>query len=350
MVSLDIVRKANSSLSSRLPNPVVLFVGGTSGIGRSTLRQLALNTKAPTAYIVGRSENNAKPLLKELHQLNPLGFYNFIEADVSLISNVDKACESIKQHEKALDLLFMTPGGLSLVGRRETSEGIDRSFALRYYARMRFTQNLLPLLEAAESQPGRVVSVLGGGFEGNIDAGDLDLKDNYNIVSCAMHSVTMTSLAMEHLAASHRASFVHVFPGLVSTNIYTNSFPPPLAAVYNYGVWPLMYPFSVDIEESGQRHLFHATSEHYPANTVDKSDATTTRDGDRVAMGSNGVLGSGAYLMNWKGETSAAGKKMQNLRAQGMAQEVWKHTTELLSRTVEQVRFTGKVAYSEKLC
>jgi hypothetical protein len=62
------------------------------------------------------------------------------------------------------------------------------------------------------------------------------------------------------------------------------------------------------------------------------------------------VLGSGAYLMNWKGETSAAGKKMQNLRAQGMAQEVWKHTTELLSRTVEQVRFTGKVAYSEKLC
>ena len=75
MVSLDIIRKANSSLRSRLPKPVALFVGGTSGIGRSTLRQLALNTKAPTAYIVGRNENNAKPLLKELRQLNPLGSY-----------------------------------------------------------------------------------------------------------------------------------------------------------------------------------------------------------------------------------------------------------------------------------
>jgi NAD(P)-dependent dehydrogenase (short-subunit alcohol dehydrogenase family) len=350
MVSLEIVRKANGTLASRLLKPVALFVGGTSGIGRSTLRQLALNTKAPTAYIVGRSENNAKPLLKELHQLNPLGSYNFIEADVSLIGNVDKACESIKQREKALDLLFMTPGGLSLVGRRETSEGIDKLLALRYYARMRFTQNLLPLLEAAESQPGRVVSVLGGGFEGNINADDLDLKHGYNIVSCAMHSVTMTSLAMEHLAASQRASFVHVFPGLVGTNIYTNSFLPPLAAVYNYGMWPLMYPFSVNIEESGQRHLFHATSEHYPANTIDRSDATATRDGDRAAMGSNGVLGSGAYLMNWKGETSAAGKKMQRLRAQGMAQKVWKHTTELLDRTVRGDHFSEKVAYPEKLC
>jgi NAD(P)-dependent dehydrogenase (short-subunit alcohol dehydrogenase family) len=332
MVSLDIVRKANSSLRTRLPKPVALFVGGTSGIGRSTLRQLALNTEAPTAYIVGRNEDTAKPLLRELRQLNPLGSYNFVEADVSLISNVDKACESIKQREKALDLLFMTPGGLSLVGRRETSEGIDKLFALRYYARMRFVQNLLPLLEAAEHQPGRVVSVLGGGFEGNINADDLDLKHNYNIVSCAMHSVTMTSLAMEHLAASHRASFVHVFPGLVGTNIYTNSFSAPLAAIYNYGVWPLMYPFSVDIEESGQRHLFHATSERYPDSTVKKSEVTSARDEDRVAMGSDGVLGSGAYLMNWKGETSAAGKKMQRLRAQGMAQNVWNHTTKLLSR------------------
>ncbi|KAH0344267.1 NAD(P)-binding protein, partial [Aureobasidium melanogenum] len=334
MVSLDLVRKANSGLKSRLPSPVALFVGGTSGIGRSTLRQLAFNTRAPKAYIVGRSESNAEQLLKELNDINPLGSFNFIEADVSLISNVDKACESIKQQEQALDLLFMTPGGLSLVGRRETSEGIDKLFALRYYARMRFTQNLLPLLEAAEPQPGRVVSVLGGGFEGNINAKDLDLKHNYNIVSCAMHSVTMTSLAMEHLAASHRASFVHVYPGLVGTNIYTNSFPPPLAAVYNYGMWPLMYPFSVNIDESGQRHLFHATSDRYAANKLESPGDMNVQHESERAVGSGGVLGSGAYLMNWKGETIAAGKKMQSLRAQGMAHKIWEHTTDVLSRSV----------------
>lgn len=334
MVSLDIVRKFNGSLSSRLPRPVALFVGGTSGIGRSTLRQLALNANAPTAYIVGRSESNARPLLKELGQLNPLGSFKFIEADVSLIRNVDKICEGIKTREKSLDLLFMTPGGLSLVGRRETSEGLDKLFALRYYARMRFAQKLMPLLEAAEPAPGRVISVLGGGFEGNINPDDLDLKKGYNILSCAMHSVTMTSLAMEHLAASRRASFVHVYPGLVGTNIYTNSFPSPLAAVYNYGMWPLMYPFSVNIDESGERHLFHATSERYPSNTIGNDRRLPARGELDPAIGSNGTFGSGAYLMNWKGDTSEAGKKMQKLRKEGMAERVWEHTTNLLDRTV----------------
>ncbi|KAI3394129.1 hypothetical protein diail_3182 [Diaporthe ilicicola] len=142
MVGLESVRKANASLGSALPRLVALFVGGSSGIGRSTLRQLALTHHAPTAYIVGRSENKAKPLLSELGQINPRGSFNFIEADVSLMSNVDKACGSIKAREKALNLLFMTPGGISLVGRRETSEGIDKLFALRYYSRMRFTRNL----------------------------------------------------------------------------------------------------------------------------------------------------------------------------------------------------------------
>lgn len=337
MVSLDLVRKSNGSLSSTIPRVVALFVGGSSGIGRTTLRQLARNAEAPTAYIVGRSESNAKPLLKELSRINPRGSFNFIEADVSLIRNVDKACENIKKHEKALNLLFMTPGGLSLVGRRETSEGIDRLFALRYYSRMRFVQNLLPLLENAQTMPGRVVSVLGGGFEGDINTKDLELKQGYNIYSCAMHSVTMTSLAMEHLAASHRASFVHVYPGLVGTNIYTNSFAPPLAAVYNYGMWPLMYPFSVNIDECGQRHLFHSTSARYPVNKLlspSKSQGTAVPDSLQTAVGSNGNVGSGAYLMNWKGDTSAGGKTMQKLREQGVAQVVWEHTTQLLDRAV----------------
>lgn len=87
-----------------MPRIVALFVGGSSGIGRSTLRQLAMNADAPKVYIVGRNETSAAPLLKELSQINPRGSFNFVEADVSLMSNVDKACETVKKHEKALNL------------------------------------------------------------------------------------------------------------------------------------------------------------------------------------------------------------------------------------------------------
>jgi NAD(P)-dependent dehydrogenase (short-subunit alcohol dehydrogenase family) len=121
MVVLEAVRASNRSLRTAVPGITALFVGGTSGIGQSTLRQLALTADKPNAYIVGRSESNASPFLAELRQINPEGKFNFIEADVSLIRNVDKACEEIKQKETKLNLLFMTAGGISLSGRNGKS-------------------------------------------------------------------------------------------------------------------------------------------------------------------------------------------------------------------------------------
>lgn len=208
----------------------------------------------------------------------------------------------------------------------DTAEGLDHLFALRYYSRMRFVQNLLPLLEEGH---GRAVSIFGGGFEGSIDPTNLDLKTNYNVLSCALHSVTMTSLAMEHLAASSKkTSFVHCFPGIVGTNIYTNSFPAPIAAVYNYGMWPLMYPFSVNLSESGERHLFHATSPSYSSLSGPLGESSPAG----VALGSDGKPGSGSYLLNWKGDAKASNKTMQKYRQDGTREAVWKHTEELLQR------------------
>ena len=203
---------------------------------------------------------------------------------------------------------------------------------------MRFVQNLMPLLKQAE--PARVVSVFGGGFEASINKEDLDLKRNFSVLNCALHSITMTSLAMEHLAATNKGSalsFVHLFPGIVGTNIYTNSFPVPISTIYNYIMWPLMWPFSVNLGESGERNLFHSTSARYPAqgSSSKVGQGVPLPSGVDVALGSNGEPGSGTYLMNWKGETQAAGKTMQKYREEGMPEFVWKHTTDLLQRSAQ---------------
>ncbi|KAB8202585.1 hypothetical protein BDV34DRAFT_236871 [Aspergillus parasiticus] len=331
MVSLKIVQASNASLRT-IPNLTALFVGGTSGIGQSTLRQFAKHTDNPTAYIIGRSESRAKPFLFELQQLNPKGRFNFIETDVSLIRSVDEACKQILQQEKHLNFLFMTPGGISLGGRNETTEGIDYLFALRYYARMRFVQNLLPLLESAG--PSRVVSVYGGGFEFGINTDDLDLKQSFSLLNAYKHSITMTTLSMEYLAKTHPAvSFIHVYPGLVRTNIYTNSFPPPISTFYNYGMWPLIWPFSVGLQESGERHLFYLSSARYPAKKGIMAQGVPVKSGD-VAKGTTGETGAGAYLLNWNGEIRPSRKVMEEYRERQVPELVWRHTQDLLDRAV----------------
>ncbi|PGH07605.1 hypothetical protein GX51_01613 [Blastomyces parvus] len=364
MVSLTTVRASNARLKTAIPGITALFVGGTTGIGQSTLRQLAIHSEKPKVYIIGRNKEKASPFLAELSKLNPGGRFQFIETDVSLIRNVDRACEVIKDKEDRLNMLFMTPGGISLSGRRETPEGIDQIFALRYYSRMRFIQNLLPLLSAAT--PARVISIFGGGFESSINTSDLDLKHNFSILNCAKHAITMTSLSMEHLASttasqqqqqqqptknSHGAvSFMHIYPSLVRSNIYTNSFPPPIAAFYNYVLWPTMWPFSVDVQESGERHLFHLTSACYPGGNGDSSGTITSKQqsdgisasipGDpsdmETAIGSNGERGSGSYLLNWKGNGTPGSKIMQKYREEGLPEIVWAHTIDRLDKAASR--------------
>ncbi|OJJ31411.1 hypothetical protein ASPWEDRAFT_54580 [Aspergillus wentii DTO 134E9] len=333
MVSLKAVQASNAGLRA-LPNITALFVGGTSGIGQSTLRQLAREADTPTAYIVGRNESKAGPFLAELRQLNPKGRFNFIEADVSLIRNVDAACKQVLEQEKHLNFLFMTPGGISLGGRNETIEGIDHLFALRYYSRMRFVQNLLPLLESAG--PSRVVSIYGGGFEFSINTDDLDLKHNFSLLNAYKHSITMTSLSMERLAEKHpNVSFIHAYPGLVGTNIYTNSFPAPISTFYNYGMWPLMWPLSVNLGESGERHLFHLSSARYPAKNGLQNQGVPV-DTAEIAKGTTGETGSGAYLLNWKGDVRPTRKVMQEYREKGVGELVWKHTQELWDQAIRR--------------
>lgn len=195
---------------------------------------------------------------------------------------------------------------------------------------MRFIRRLLPLLEAAG--PSRVISVYGGGMEFPIDMNDLDLKHNFSLLNSYKQSITMTSLSMDYLAARHPGtSFIHVYPGLVlGTNIYTNSFPAPVAAFYNYGMWPLMKPFSVNLRESGERHLFHLSSARYPAKKgLANQGVSVASAGVEVARGMTGEIGGGAYLLNWKGETQPTKKFMQEYREKGVGELVWRHTEEM---------------------
>lgn len=92
-------------------------VGGTSGIGETTAKEFARHTVEPRVYLVGRNEVQASRILEELQKINPKGTNTFIKSDVSLLKNVDSACEEIKAKEEKVNLLCLTTGYLSLEGR-----------------------------------------------------------------------------------------------------------------------------------------------------------------------------------------------------------------------------------------
>lgn len=236
----------------------------------------------------------------------------------------------------------MTPGYLTLKGRDETTEGLDRKFVLHYYARMRFISNLLPSLTAAaqdssvaaNARLSRVVSVLDpmvavrAGASGTLNYSDLSLKDTFSLQTCGAHASLMGNFFLESMAQRHPlTSFVHAYPSGVATGALREI---PGGRMLTPVLKVLLRPFMVPIEESGERHLYAATSGRYPSQAEGKG-----MQGD-VAVGSDGTKGSGGYWLNWNGGVFPENRKLDKIRSEDAGEKVVQHTDEVFRQVCEE--------------
>lgn len=200
-------------------------------------------------------------------------------------------------------------------------------FAVAYYARTRFVLNLLPLLRQASSLR-RVVSVLVAGKEGPIYPDDFQAR-KLSILKARAQIVSMTDLALEALAQrAPEVSFIHDFPATVKTGL-GKDVSSVIVTIVRTVVFLFGWLFCIPIKESGERHLFLATSAKYPARVADKPVTVVPMSaGGKIATGTDGIVGSGVYSIGWDGEATGAKVvgMLANLRQQGMGQQVWEHT------------------------
>lgn len=101
---------------------VCVFVGATAGIGRATLERLATMLHSSTFYILGRNKQRHATWLDQLGAIAPSSKFVYIESQVSLISDIDKACDQILSAERKVDILCMSPGGMPFAGAKRRSQ------------------------------------------------------------------------------------------------------------------------------------------------------------------------------------------------------------------------------------
>lgn len=197
--------------------------------------------------------------------------------------------------------------------------------AVGYYARARFTINLLPLLRRATGLR-RLVTVLAGAHDGPIFTDDFQAR-KMSVLSLRGHVVSMTDMLLEKLAEqAPEVSFVHNYPGTVKTGIGRDA-NTMLVRIVSWIVPVIGMFLYIPIKESGERHLFFATSAKYPARSGETAGVPAPGGVD-VADGTDGASGSGVYSIHWDGES--AGPKvvrlLRGMREEGMTQQVWDHT------------------------
>lgn len=203
-----------------------------------------------------------------------------------------------------------------------------------YYTRIRFINQLLPLL-LASPLPAHAISVYAGTMEDGTQPHEFPVglppDSIYGITSVRKHSCFMKTFAFEKLAEEHagKLRLTHIFPGLVDGPGFLHpDMPAWFRYVWNFLAKPLFsWWYMTPPKVCGQVMVYLAT-ENYPARG-------SVTNGQEVARGSHGEVGGGAYSVGKSGDPQE-GVMYEKVRKEDTKDEVWAHTTEVLELAAQR--------------
>jgi NAD(P)-dependent dehydrogenase (short-subunit alcohol dehydrogenase family) len=199
---------------------VCLVTGATSGIGLVTARELA--RRGASVLIVGRSPERCARALEQIRAETGAGTVEALIADLSSQPEVRKLADAVRQRCPRLDVLVNNAGLLTWNGRRESSDGIEMTWALNHLAPFLLTNLLLPLIKA--SAPARIVTVASDAHTGtSINFADIQGKQKFSAWRAYAQSKLANILFAYELARALQSSGVTsnaLHPGFVRTNFF----------------------------------------------------------------------------------------------------------------------------------
>lgn len=211
-----------------LSGKVIIVTGGSSGLGKESVLQLAKHEPA-VIYLTARTKVRGEAAIEEILQAVPKakGKIRFLELDLGSLASVKKAAESVLQQSDRLDIL-MNNAGLMASPPGLTVDGYEVQFGSNYLGPALFTKLLLPILTRTANLPESDVRVINLSSELFRQAP----KEGILLSECKTPLLDISSVAryaQSKLADYYQTrslsqiypkiSFVAIHPGVVNTGL-----------------------------------------------------------------------------------------------------------------------------------
>ena len=257
----------------------VVITGATSGIGEVAAIRLA--EQGARIVFTARDKKRADATLQKLRRANDAADHAAHLGDLSLLSDMKQVATDIGR-EPVIDVLINNAGAL-FNSRRETADGLERTFALNHMSYFVITNLLLPKL-----RPGaRIVSTSSGAHRrARLDFADLQSRSRYQGFSVYAKSKLCNILFTRELARRLHGSGVTancLHPGFVATRFADQS-----GGLVALGVW-LAKPFAGLSKEEGAKTIVYlaaspdvaaVSGEYFHECKVDTPSDAARNDGD----------------------------------------------------------------------
>lgn len=195
-----------------------LITGATSGIGRAAASQMAAQGASLilTARDMAKGESVAAEIARETGGERP----SVVVCDTSRPQSIRDCAAAVREKTKYLDVL-VNNAGIQRLTRTETPDGIEEVFATNVLGYYQLTQELLPLLKAAERARIVVVALT---YAGELDFDDLEFKrrpwDNIKSYKQSKQANRLWTWALARRLQGTSVVANAMSPGLVDTGLY----------------------------------------------------------------------------------------------------------------------------------
>jgi NAD(P)-dependent dehydrogenase (short-subunit alcohol dehydrogenase family) len=210
----------SSQPTPNLAGKTCVITGATSGIGLATATSLA--RLGARVILVGRNPARCESARTEISRETGNDNVEALVADLSSQAEVRRLADELRSRVPRMDVLINNAGAM-FVERRESVDGIEKTWALNHLAYFLLTNLLLDRLTA--SAPARVICVASGAHKmvKGIQFDDVQFQKRYKFFRVYAHSKLANILFTFELARRLKGTGVTanaLHPGFVFTRIF----------------------------------------------------------------------------------------------------------------------------------
>jgi NAD(P)-dependent dehydrogenase (short-subunit alcohol dehydrogenase family) len=205
-----------------LRGKIVVFTGGTDGMGKAAVKKLA--AKGATIFLLGRNKEKTIAVISELNEIAGKKNTNYVHCDLASQKSIREAAKLILERCEKIDLLINCAGIQPGADRKVTIDGFELNWAVNHLGPFLLTNLLLNKIK--ESAPARIVNLSSATEKnGHIHIDDLQLKDNWSMLKAYPQAKLAMNMCTRKMAKELTGTGVAINalnPGFIKTNLLNN--------------------------------------------------------------------------------------------------------------------------------